>query len=301
MCIPMTKNNSSSITTHVQNTTPTILAFAKENASDIWNKVEHRKRSLAKIERFSEFFDHSIRPISGYTPKLMYNFLKHLDLDYDATDGTQNRYIAAISKVFKHYSNETKTDITPKVKWRSDKGGRPRYFSREEEEGLINVLSTTRSPWSADVTMILLKTGMRLTEAVNIGLKEGQVGADQPYGLLSSDRRTVHLFRTKNGSERDVPLSDEAFAALENLRFKPSLFYRAKPFYAAWHIARRKIAPNDPLFVPHACRHTTCTKLASMGYNLTQIGDFVGHASPSTTAKYIHRDEGVVMKMINSL
>lgn len=297
----MAKITDSSITTHGKNTTPTILAFAQDNANDIWKCMEHRKRSLAKISRFSEFFDHSIRPISGYSPKLIYNFLRHLSEDQGKSDGTQNRYIAAVSKVFKHYGNETKTDINPHIVWRKDKGGRPRFFSPEEEQGLINVLNATRSPWSAHLTTILLKTGMRLSEVVNIGLSVVEVAPDAVYGSLSADRRTVHLFRTKNGSDRDIPLSEEAFDALEALNFKPSLFFSRKAFYAAWHIARRKLAPNDKYFVPHCCRHTCCTKLASLGFNLKQIGNFVGHKSESTTAKYVHRDEGVVMKMIGSL
>ena len=301
MCIPMTKINSSSIPTPEQNTTPTILTFAKDNASNIWNKVDHRNRCLAQIEVFSEFFDHSIRPISGYTPKYIYNFLKDLTDSKGLADSTCNRYLAALSGVFEHYGNETKTDIKPVVSYRGEGKGRPRFFSAEEEEGLINVLSATRSPWSAHITTLLLKTGMRLTECVNIGLTEAEVGHDAAYGHLSPDRRTVHLFRTKNDTDRTVPLSDEAYKALEALHFKPSLYFRQKPFYAAWHVARRKIAPGDKAFTAHTCRHTTCTKLASMGYNLRQIGDFVGHKSIATTAKYIHRDEGVVMKMINSL
>lgn len=297
----MAKITDSSITTHGKNTTPTILPFTQDNAHDIWKCVEHRKRSLAKISRFSEFFDHSIRPISGYSPKLIYNFVTHLSDDKHLSDDTTNRYLAALSSVFKHYSKETKTNICPEVGWRKPAEGRPRFFSKEEEEGIINVLRATRSPWSADLSMVLLKTGMRLREVVNIGLTEVEVAPDAVYGSLSADRRTVHLFRTKNGSDRDIPLSEEAFYALEALKFKPSLFFREKPFYAAWHIARRKLAPNDKYFVPHCCRHTCCTKLASLGFNLKQIGNFVGHKSESTTAKYVHRDEGVVMKMIGSL
>jgi len=39
---------------------------------------------------------------------------------------------------------------------------------------------------------------------------------------------------------------------------------------------------------PHRLRHTYATELASAGIDLMVLRDLMGHASPETTAKYVH-------------
>ena len=278
-----------------------IYDFTLSTFKRIWESEAHQRVSLKKIERFSEFEDYVSRPITNYRPTHIYNFLEFREEAYGNSAATQNRYIAALSKVFKHYDDEYKTDITPRLKWKRENGGRPRFFTLEEQSQLKDILSNSGYPWTSHIVTIALKSGMRKSEILGIGKSRDQVKADQPYGEISRDLSKVYLRRTKNGDDRVVHLHPEALKALEALDFNPSKHYDHHHFYAVWDKARRRIAKGDDTFVFHVTRHTAATTLASLGFNTVKIGKMLGHKTIVTTAKYIHEDEETSIKMINSL
>ena len=286
---------------NISSNTPSILAFSKAHQRRIWDSQEHRKTSIAKIEAFSEFSDYSTRLIDQYSPSHIYDFLEYREDFIGNTEATLNRYTAALNKVFKFYHAEIKSGTPPALKWRKETGGRPRSFTQKEQDDLTDIFFKGPHPWSAYVTTILLKTGMRTSEAVNIGLTIEEVGPNKTYGKVSQDKSSVTLFRTKNGSERLVPLCPEARRALEALDYRPSTFFDHHKWYEDWRRARRIIAPDDEDFVPHVCRHTAGTNLAVLGFNMKMIGFLLGHKSIVTTAKYIHEDEDTLRKMVNAL
>ena len=289
----MSHNNSSKI--------PTILTFSQQNQRRLWDSKRHRIESLKKIQRFSEFADFDTRPIADYSPSHIYDFLEYREDCLGNSAGTLNRYIASLNKVLKFYHDEVQEGIPPRLKWRKETGSRPRSFSTKEQKDITDIFFNGRHPWAGHIVTILLKTGMRTMEAVNIGLTEEEVGEDETYGVLSRDRTFVVLYRTKNGSERKVPLSREAYSSLDALDFKPSTFFNHHDWYEDWRRAKRIIAPNDSTFVPHVCRHTAATNLASLGFNMKMIGLLLGHKSIVTTAKYVHEDADTMKKMVNSL
>jgi integrase len=281
--------------------TPTILTFSKENQRRIWDKPKHRKESIAKLRRFCNFADFESRPIDAYSPSLIYDFLEYREDYLGNSAGTLNRYIAALSKVFNFYYDEIGSGTPPRLKWRKETGGRPRSFSVKEQKDLTDIFFDGRHPWSGHLVTLMLKTGMRTMEAVNIGLEEHEVGTDDTFGVVSKDRTFVTLKRTKNGTERKVPLSKEAYKALDYLDCRPSNYFSHHQWYEDWRRAKRIIAPNDATFVPHVCRHTAATNLASHGFNMKMIGLLLGHKSIVTTAKYVHEDADTMKKMVDSL
>ena len=108
-----------------------ILEFANEQYRRIWTTCSpaHQKENLQKIGRFCEFADYATRPITSYRPTHIYDFLEHREETYGNKDGTLNRYIAALSKVFHHYDDEYNTVVAPRIKWRKENGNRPRFFT----------------------------------------------------------------------------------------------------------------------------------------------------------------------------
>ena len=46
--------------------------------------------------------------------------------------------------------------------------------------------------------------------------------------------------------------------------------------------------PGTPRVRPHRLRHTYGTELAAAGIDLLVLRDLMGHASPETTAGYVH-------------
>lgn len=280
-----------------------IYEFTEAHYKHIWvnSNRSHQKENLHKIERFCEFSDYAARPITSYRPTHIFDFLEHRKSVFNNKNGTLNRYISALSKVFKHYDDEYNTRITPRIKWRKEDGNRPRVFSDTEVSKLQDVLSNSEYPWAAHLVTIALKTGMRKGEILSIGLGRHDVLRYQVHGDISENKESIHLKSTKNGSDRVVQLHPDAIKSLAALEWKPSISFDHHQFYRVWALARRKIAPNDETFVFHVCRHTAATKLASLNFNTKQIAGVLGHKTILTTAKYIHDDIVTQKAMMNSL
>ena len=79
----------------------TVWAFAKAEATRLWDKPTHRELSLAHLQRFVRFADRTTRPITDYFPKHVHAFAD--DLAAQGLKATSiNRYLATVSKVFAH-------------------------------------------------------------------------------------------------------------------------------------------------------------------------------------------------------
>jgi site-specific recombinase XerD len=64
---------------------------------------------------------------------------------------------------------------------------------------------------------------------------------------------------------------------------------------ALWQVVSRRLRPMDPSLLhhgPHALRHACATRLLALGLNMKEIGDFLGHRHPATTALYAKVDLG---------
>lgn len=136
------------------------------------------------------------------------------------------------------------------------------------------------------VFLALLLTGSRLGEVI-----------DLRWGAVDFRRRTVTIAQHKVGRPKTQPLSDALEAVLKGLRRGTGdafVFTRpdGTPFYPmviqrAFRVARR-VAELRPELTVHALRHTHASWLAIAGTPLRTIQELLGHASPTTTAKYAH-------------
>ena len=91
-----------------------IFAFALKEARRMWDGVEHRRRSLEQLERFCRYQDNDELDLSEITPDVVHEFIDHIaqptiitlkdgkqKKQKGASEGTQNRYTATLSKVMK--------------------------------------------------------------------------------------------------------------------------------------------------------------------------------------------------------
>jgi len=126
---------------------------------------------------------------------------------------------------------------------------------------------------------------------------------------LDWDRALIRIRRSKQDQHVDCyPLTDSVADALaqylhsvrpKNDRREVFLHLRA-PYQpvsnsALWQVVSRRLRPMDlglRHHGPHALRHACATRLLASGLSMKEIGDFLGHSHPATTAIYAKVDIG---------
>lgn len=166
----------------------------------------------------------------------------------------------------------------------------PESLSAHEVAAFVADLGTARDRAMA---LLMLLGGLRSCEVRGLLLRDVDMGL----------RRVLVL--GKGGKERVVPVDRAFFTELAcYLRTErppecstPQCFVvlrgptRGAPVTEAGlrHVFRiHRDRAGVPRVRPHRLRHTYGTELASAGIDLVVLRDLMGHASPETTAGYIH-------------
>lgn len=87
--------------------------------------------------------------------------------------------------------------------------GRRRRLHEGEEGALIAAMAASSRVWLPDAVTIAIESGMRQTELAKLTWERVRLDDEHPY---------AHLPETKNGRERNVPLSDRAIEAFRQLK-----------------------------------------------------------------------------------
>lgn len=155
--------------------------------------------------------------------------------------------------------------------------GRIRWLTHEEEERLIMVARQDM----ADLIVVLLDTGARLSEILNLEWRD-----------VDLEGRRVHLWKTKADKPRTIPLTQRAASTLRSRErmVEPRPFVLTKgQVMREWRKIRKDLGKEeDPEFVVHMLRHTCASRLVQAGVPLTTVRDWLGHSSVTTTERYAH-------------
>jgi integrase len=199
-----------------------------------------------------------------------------------------NRTVALLSKLFSLAVQwRIRTDNPARGIERNVEQKRKRYMSGDELARLTAALAAAEDRQAADVIRLILLTGCRRGEAM--AARWGDI--DLRSGVWVKPAST-----TKQRRDHVVPLSSAARELLTDLRRRsnsPVWIFPADSapghrvtIQKAW-IAICRAAGISGLRV-HDLRHSFASQLASDGASLPLIGALLGHASPSTTARYSH-------------
>lgn len=254
----------------------------------------HLEDSCTKLMRFCDYDGNGQLDIQSIAAKHITKFVMHLieEGNYRLKRGlspkTANRYLAALSCLFKYAVDADDIVKMPKITFRDEGEGRIRTFSDEELQKLLDFFRTdptySKYKWIRDMTIVGMYTGMRRSEIKYIGSKV----------FVQQDDEGEYLFLpahiTKNGDERKIPIDGqldlkEAIERLGNCSKK----YTHHKFHCAWRKARKAIAPGDYSFCSHTLRHTVASNMANkQKTNVLVIADYLGHRALETTRKYVH-------------
>jgi len=159
---------------------------------------------------------------------------------------------------------------------------RMRTISRDEEATIRKLLiahGTEASLALADLIVVLVDTGARLSEGLGIS----------PSSIFWDDM-AVLLRKTKNGSERVVPLTTRAAEVLRKRIGRTPMFTPLDRDSADYHWAlmrERMGLKHDTEFVIHALRHTFGSTMANSGMDAFRIKELMGHNSIQSTEIYV--------------
>ena len=194
---------------------------------------------------------------------------------------TINRYLATLKTVLKHH--RLQADF---IKLRKEKNGRIRVLSKEEEVRAVELLRGADGKKSyyadaADMVMVLVDTGMRLSELLNLKCEDINLAAN-----------LITIWINKSDRPRSIPMTNRVRTIMVVRQHASS----TKPFSIsidqaerAWKWVRAEMGlDGEAQFCWHMLRHTCASRLVNAGVDLYVVKEWLGHSSIQITERYAH-------------
>lgn len=170
-------------------------------------------------------------------------------------------------------------------------GGRERRLEDGEEARLLRAAAASLRP----LIVLALETAMRRGELAGLH-----------WGGVDLVRRVVRLELTKNGDDREVPLTARAVELLQALKARPSRWSGGwvfgPPELVAARVTRefqrttRRAGIKALTF--HDLRHEATSRLFERGLGIAEVAAITGHKTLTMLKRYTHlRAEDLVAKL----
>ncbi|KGM86221.1 Site-specific recombinase XerD [Roseovarius mucosus DSM 17069] len=176
--------------------------------------------------------------------------------------------------------------VNADLEWPNIKGfTKTRYLSKAEERAVLARLqagSTITDAKAYELCIILLDTGLRLMEAVEVDWVD-----------IDMTNRTIEVYRTKTGIVSTVPISNRVYEILSRKTNQPKPFEKMewavknlrKVIGAECNQSKRLIEQRGKATI-HTLRDTFASRLLQQGMSLHKLSKLLGHTTITQTAKY---------------
>ena len=232
------------------------------------------------VGRFADFLSRS--PESA-TPEDVRSFQLHLIEKRKSSWSSFNQAVCGLRFLFR--TTFPRDWVVSMVPFGKRPKRLPQVLSGEEVSRLIACVDNRKH---RTFLLTLYSTGMRLSEAAHLKIAD-----------VDSQRMQLRIASGKGAKERRVPLSPRLLTELREYwkQYRPPQYLfpgktQDVPFAATTIQKVCKAAAvkagllND--ITPHTLRHSFATHLLEAGVDLLTISRLLGHASFSTTMKYLH-------------
>ena len=208
-------------------------------------------------------------------------------LDFLEAEGkgpaTRDRWLATFGKFCRELRERKALDEVPKMPTQDRRAGKAKRIATlspaEVEEIQSLAENECGAPGVARAVRVLADTGLRVGELMRV--KPEHVSVDR------SGQAWLWVLRTKNGTDREIPLTDAAREILQGGDL-PS----RRHLQRVWGDVRRLMGRSqDADFVLHILRHTALTRMAST-MPIHDVQAVAGHSDIKTTMKYVHSTKG---------
>lgn len=198
-------------------------------------------------------------------------------------NSTINRHLARLKTMLKHAHQRGWMPELPHIELLKEPPPRLRYLSPSEETRLLGYFQYIGREDMRGLVIVLLDTGMRLSNGVNLTLSQ-----------FNGKVITIHGEDAKGGMTYSVPVTSRVRDILQTAREegRTKVFPKIRTRHHArtlWDKGRDALGlTDDKNFVPHACRHTFCSRLVQRGVPLTTVKELAGHKTIEMTMRYAH-------------
>jgi integrase len=216
---------------------------------------------------------------------------------------TVNHYYNAISKIYQMLESEWAIAVSNPIKGLKRLPANPSRTKRvtgEVQTALLTSCAQSQSPLLLPIVQIALETGMRRGEIMNMKWTD-----------VDLVQRRIYLHQTKNGTPRQVPLTQAAVKVLTNLpHYDPdfvipiSMDELRRYFERAVKKARDSwthdgVNPFDDLRL-HDLRHEALSRLSDAGLNVIELAHISGHRTLAMLARYTHPSHQAIFTKLDT-
>ena len=213
---------------------------------------------------------------------------------------TINKKLSPLRVALKYAMDQGWIDRLPTMPFFKPGEGRLRYFTHEEEQDMLDwcVSHAQFDLW--DYIVVSTDTGLRQGEVLTLKNRNVHAGRVTVWG-----QRTATDNGTKAGNTRTIPLTPRALEVCKRRGTDNTgvLFgFNKDQITRMWNTMRDALGfKDDPEYVPHAMRHTFCSRLVMAKVNLVVVQRLAGHLRIETTCRYVHLSDDALVEAIAAL
>lgn len=249
------------------------------------------------LELFNTFLkENKITNITSIDYNTIRKYLSHLhDKKYESS--SISRKISALRTFFKYSIKEKYIKNNPMTLISNPKKEKklPKYLNYEEIEKLLNSIDTSELEGIRDKLIIelLYSTGIRVSELVNIKIKDIKIKENQINILGKGNKERIVLFGET--AKESIKIYLNAYKEF----FKGNILNE----YLLINKKGKQLSTNKIELIvkdvlrksalklnisPHTLRHTFATHMLDSGADLKSVQELLGHENLKTTAIYTH-------------
>jgi integrase len=198
-------------------------------------------------------------------------------------DATINRHLAALKTILRTAQQEWQVISTvPYFRMMKEPLGRTRIITREEQHYIVDYFQRNGLLQYADLAGVLVDTGMRLSEALNLKKED-----------VNFETNMISVWENKSDKPRSIPMTKYVLRILATRsRLGCGMYfpYSIDQCQHYWQKMRNNhfMFSTDKQFVWHALRHTCASRLVQNGADLYTVKELLGHSTISVTERYAH-------------
>lgn len=249
------------------------------------------------LELFNIFLkENKILKIEEITHNIIRKYLSLLH-DKKYTSASISRKISTLRTFFKYALKQNYIKTNPMTLISNPKKEKklPKYLKYEEIERLLNCIdiSTKEGIRNRLIIELLYSTGIRVSELINIKLKDIKIKEKQITILGKGNKERIVLFgnEAKKVLGQYINIYRDEFKGNVNNQY---LLINKKGKQLSTNkieLIVKEVLKQSALKLnisPHTLRHTFATHLLDSGADLKSVQELLGHENLKTTAIYTH-------------